>query len=104
MEENYRRLQAAMPQSRIYYAVKANPAAPILDRLVGLGSSFDAASYEEISACLDAGAAPESISYGTTIKKESAIKAAFDRGIRMFAFDSEGELKKLARSAPGSRV
>ena len=104
VEENYRRLQAAMPQSRIYYAVKANPAAPILDRLVGLGSSFDAASYEEISACLDAGAAPESISYGNTIKKESAIKAAFDRGIRMFAFDSEGELKKLARSAPGSRV
>ncbi|UPG71959.1 type III PLP-dependent enzyme [Roseomonas gilardii subsp. gilardii] len=104
VEENYRRLQAAMPQARIYYAVKANPAAPILDRLVGLGSSFDAASYEEVSACLDAGAAPETISYGNTIKKESAIKAAFDRGIRMFAFDSEGELKKLARSAPGSRV
>ncbi|APT57568.1 type III PLP-dependent enzyme [Roseomonas gilardii] len=104
VEENYRRLRAAMPQARIYYAVKANPAAPILDRLVGLGSSFDAASYEEISACLDAGAAPDSISYGNTIKKESAIKAAFDRGIRMFAFDSEGELKKLARSAPGARV
>jgi ornithine decarboxylase len=104
VEENYRRLQAAMPQARIYYAVKANPAAPILSRLVGLGSSFDAASYEEISACLDAGAAPEAISYGNTIKKESAIKAAFDRGIRMFAFDSEGELKKLARSAPGARV
>ena len=104
VEENCRRLLAAMPHSRIYSAVKANPAAPILDRLVGLGSSFDAASYEEISACLDAGAAPESISYGNTIKKESAIKAAFDRGIRMFAFDSEGELKKLARSAPGSRV
>ncbi|SUE43678.1 type III PLP-dependent enzyme [Roseomonas gilardii] len=104
VEENYRRLRAAMPQARIYYAVKANPAAPILGRLVGLGSSFDAASYEEISACLDAGAAPDSISYGNTIKKESAIKAAFDRGIRMFAFDSEGELKKLARSAPGARV
>lgn len=104
VEENYRRLQAAMPQARIYYAVKANPAAPILDRLVKLGSSFDAASYEEISACLDAGAEPDSISYGNTIKKESAIKAAFDRGVRMFAFDSEGELKKLARSAPGARV
>ncbi|WP_145134288.1 type III PLP-dependent enzyme [Roseomonas gilardii] len=104
VEENYRRLQAAMPQARIYYAVKANPAAPILDRLVRLGSSFDAASYEEISACLDAGAEPDAISYGNTIKKESAIKAAFDRGVRMFAFDSEGELKKLARSAPGARV
>ena len=42
---------------QIYYAVKANPAAPILERLVGLGSRFDAASFEEIEACLAAGAA-----------------------------------------------
>src|SRR3954465_5436592 len=38
VEENYRRLMAAMPLARVYYAVKANPAAPILERLVGLGS------------------------------------------------------------------
>ena len=104
VEENYRRLKAAMPLARIYYAVKANPAAPVLDRLVGLGSCFDAASFEEVEACLDAGAAPDSISYGNTVKKESAIRAAFARGVRMFAFDSEAELRKLARSAPGSRV
>jgi len=104
VEQNYRRLKAAMPLARIYYAVKANPAAPVLDRLVGLGSCFDAASFEEVQACLDAGAAPGSISYGNTVKKESAIRAAYARGVRMFAFDSEGELRKLARSAPGSRV
>ena len=104
VEGNYRRLKAAMPLARIYYAVKANPAAPVLDRLVGLGSCFDAASFEEVEACLEAGAAPESISYGNTVKKERAIRAAFARGVRMFAFDSEAELRKLARSAPGSRV
>ena len=104
VEENYRRLKAAMPLARIYYAVKANSAAPVLARLVGLGSCFDAASFEEVEACLDAGAAPGSISYGNTVKKERAIRAAFARGIRMFAFDSEAELRKLARSAPGSRV
>ncbi len=104
VEENYRRLKAAMPLARIYYAVKANPAAPVLDRLVGLGSCFDAASFEEVEACLDAGATPGSISYGNTVKKEGAIRAAFARGVRMFVFDSEAELRKLARSAPGSRV
>ena len=104
IEQNYARLKAALPSARIYYAVKANPAAPILDRLVGLGSSFDAASFEEVQACLDNGAAPEVISYGNTVKKESAIRAAYARGVRMFAFDSEAELRKLARSAPGSRV
>jgi ornithine decarboxylase len=104
VEHNYRRLLAAMPQARIYYAVKANPAAPILERLTTLGSCFDAASYEEVEACLAAGADPARISYGNTVKKERAIKAAFDQGVTMFAFDSEPELRKIARAAPGSRV
>ena len=47
---------------------------------------------------------PSAISYGNTVKKEGAIRAAFERGVRMFAFDSEAELRKLARSAPGARV
>ncbi|MGK7864381.1 type III PLP-dependent enzyme [Falsiroseomonas sp. E2-1-a4] len=104
VEQNYTRLKAALPLARVYYAVKANPAAPILDRLSALGSSFDAASWEEIQACLEAGARPADISFGNTVKKESAIKAAFAAGVTMFAFDSEPELKKLARSAPGARV
>lgn len=101
---NFGRLRDAMPLARIYYAVKANPAAPILDRLVGLGSYFDAASFQEVSMCLASGAAPDAISYGNTIKRERDIAAAYAAGVRMFAFDSEMELEKLARSAPGSRV
>ena len=101
---NFGRLRQAMPLARIYYAVKANPAAPILDRLVGLGSYFDAASFQEVSMCLAAGADPDAISYGNTIKRERDIVAAYAAGVRMYAFDSEMELEKLARSAPGSRV
>ncbi len=104
VEQNYRALMRALPLAQVYYAVKANPAAPILDRLVGLGSSFDAASFEEIEFCLDAGARPETISYGNTIKKVSAIRRAHAAGVTMFAFDSEEELDKLAEHAPGSRV
>ena len=104
VEDNFRRLRDALPLARIYYAVKANPAAPVLERLVGLGSHFDAASFQEVSMCLDAGAEPEAISYGNTIKRERDIAAAYARGVRMFAFDSEMELEKLARSAPGARV
>ena len=102
--ENYARLRAALPLARIYYAVKANPAAPVLERLTGLGSAFDAASWEEIEACLAAGARPEAISYGNTVKKASAIAAAHAAGVTMFAFDSEPELLKLAKHAPGARV
>jgi ornithine decarboxylase len=104
VEANFRALQRAMPLARIYYAVKANPAHPVLERLVGLGSNFDAASYEEVAGCLEAGARPEAISYGNTIKKASAIRAAFGRGVTLFAFDSAEELEKLAVNAPGARV
>ncbi len=104
VEENFRALQRALPLARIYYAVKANPARPVLERLVRLGSRFDAASFEEVACCLDAGAHPEAISYGNTIKKASAIRAAFQRGVTLFAFDSAEELEKLAEHAPGARV
>ena len=104
VEANFRALQRALPLARIYYAVKANPAAPVLRRLVTLASSFDAASYEEVAACLDAGARPEAISFGNTIKKASAIRGAFERGVSLFAFDSAEELEKLAKHAPGARV
>jgi ornithine decarboxylase len=104
VEANFHAIRAALPLARIYYAVKANPARPILDRLVRLGSSFDAASFEEIEACLAAGARPSVISYGNTVKKVSAIRAAHAAGVTMFAFDSAEELEKLAEHAPGARV
>ena len=104
VERNFHTLREALPLARIYYAVKANPAAPVLERLAGLGSSFDAASVEEVEACLAAGAEPGRISFGNTIKKASAISRAFRSGVDMFAFDSDEELYKLAVHAPGSRV
>jgi ornithine decarboxylase len=101
---NYRRLRRALPVAEIYYAVKANPAMPVLQTLVGLGSSFDAASAAEIDACLQAGADAERISYGNTVKKRRDIAKAFAEGVRLYAFDSEDELTKLAKEAPGAKV
>lgn len=104
MESNYRRLRELMPVAEVFYAVKANPAAEILERLVRLGSSFDAASVREVEHCLAAGASPERVSYGNTIKKEVDIAYAREQGVDLYAFDSLAELKKLANSAKGSRV
>jgi ornithine decarboxylase len=104
VENNFIGLRDALPIAQIFYAVKANPAEPILKRLIALGSNFDTASIHEIDTCLAAGADPARISYGNTIKKARDIAAAYDRGIRLFAFDSETELDKLAEHAPGSKV
>ena len=102
--DNYKRLAKAIPEARIYYAVKANPAAPVLRVLRDLSSNFDTASIHEIELCLSLGIAPERLSFGNTIKKEADIRAAFDKGVRLYAFDSQAEVEKLARSAPGAQV
>src|SRR3546814_5249200 len=80
--ENYRRLEAALPDSAIYYAVKANPAPEILRLLASFGSCFDTASLPEIEQVLAAGATADRISYGNTIKKQADIAAAYALGIR----------------------
>ncbi|SNB52401.1 ornithine decarboxylase [Arboricoccus pini] len=104
VEANYRALAEALPDARIYYAVKANPAPEVLHRLAALGSSFDVASVPEVELALATGVNPSSLSFGNTIKKERDIARAFELGVRLFAFDSEAELLKIARAAPGAKV
>src|SRR6478672_1748928 len=75
VRENYLLFAKALPDTRVFYAVKANPAPEVLKLLAELGSCFDVASVSETEAVLAAGATPERISYGNTIKKESEIAA-----------------------------
>ncbi|HVA11780.1 MAG TPA: type III PLP-dependent enzyme [Stellaceae bacterium] len=102
--EAYALLRRYLSSASIYYAVKANPAAEIVALLAQKGANFDVASPAEIALCLGNGATPERLSFGNTIKKERDIAYAYAQGLRLFAFDSAGELDKLARQAPGARV
>ncbi|GAB3448338.1 type III PLP-dependent enzyme [Insolitispirillum peregrinum] len=104
VRSNYLAFANALPDTRVFYAVKANPAPQVLSLLAQLGSCFDTASVPEIEMVLAAGATPDRISFGNTIKKERDIERAWMMGVTLFAFDSEAELLKIARSAPGSKV
>ncbi len=104
VRDNFEKFQRAMPDSRIFYAVKANPAPEILKLLADLGSNFDCASVQEIDMARAAGASADRISFGNTIKKERDIAAAYQRGINLFAVDCEAEVDKVARQAPGAKV
>lgn len=104
VRDNYNAFAGALPDTRVFYAVKANPAPEILELLTKLGSCFDTASIGEIEMVLAAGATAERISFGNTIKKERDIARAFERGVRLFAVDCEAEVEKIARVAPGSKV
>src|ERR1700720_2047060 len=104
VRENYQNFAKALPDTKVYYAVKANPAPEILKLLADLGCCFDVASVPETHAALAASAPPERISYGNTIKKETEIATAFALGVTLFAVDCEAEVEKVARAAPGARV
>lgn len=104
VKDNYNAFAKALPDTRVFYAVKANPAPEVLSLLAGLGSCFDTASVAEIEMALAAGATPDRISYGNTIKKERDVARAFALGIRLYAVDCKAEVEKIARVAPGSRV
>ncbi|MEP0323817.1 type III PLP-dependent enzyme [Bauldia litoralis] len=104
IRENFLNFSKALPDSRVFYAVKANPDPAVLKLLAGLGSNFDCASVAEIDMARNAGATADRISYGNTIKKERDVAAAYNRGVRLFAVDCPEEVDKIARAAPGSRV
>ncbi|MEQ8306181.1 MAG: ornithine/lysine decarboxylase [Hoeflea sp.] len=104
VRDNFVSFRKALPDSSIYYAVKANPAPEILRLLAGLGSNFDCASVAEIEMALQAGATSARVSYGNTIKKERDIARAHALGVSLFAVDSHEEVEKIARAAPGARV
>jgi ornithine decarboxylase len=104
VRENYQAFAKALPDSRVFYAVKANPAPELLRLLASLGSCFDTASVAEIEMVLAAGVTPNRISFGNTIKKERDIARAYELGVRLYAVDCKAEVDKIARAAPGAKV
>ena len=104
VRENFHALRAVLPYAEIRYAVKANPAEPILRLLAGEGSEFDVASVGEVDACASAGVDGSGLTYGNPIKKASHVAYAWSRGVRRFVFDTEEGLGTIAEQAPGSGV
>lgn len=102
--ERYEALSSTLPMASIYYAVKANPARPLLERLVALGSRFDVASPGEIDMCLAAGARPEHISYGNTIKKRRDVAYAASVGVHRYTVDCDSELDKVLSTDPDASI
>ena len=102
--KKYDELNRALPQSDIYYAVKANPEIEILKLLDEKGSFFDVATIYEIDRLLELGIDPSRLSFGNTIKKASDIAYAYSKGVTLFATDCHSDVYKIAANAPHSRV
>lgn len=104
ISEHYDNLKELFPYASVYYAVKANPAPEILTLLRDRGSSFDVASIYELDKLLDLGISAERCSFGNTIKKSKDIRYFHEKGVPLFATDSEADLRNIARAAPGAKI
>jgi ornithine decarboxylase len=104
IDRQYDEMLRHFPYARTYYAVKANPAPEILTLLRDKGACFDVASTYELGKVFALGVTPDRISFGNTIKKAQDIRTFYQQGVRMFATDSEADLRNIAKAAPGARV
>jgi ornithine decarboxylase len=104
IRRRYENLTALLPGVDCYYAMKCNSSPEVVDALAAAGSGFEVASIGELDMLRLQGIDPRDVIYSNTVKPHSHIAAAHEAGVWRFAFDSEGELYKLAEHAPGSSV
>src|SRR5262249_61462486 len=100
VRENYRAFAKALPDSRVFYAVKANPAPELLALLASLGSCFDTASVAEIEMALAAGASAGRTSFRDTTKKERDVPPAPSPRVGGFALHTKAHGTKKAPAPP----
>ncbi len=90
--------------SKVFYAVKANPDVEVLLFLNSLGVGFEIASEGELQILAALGVGPERIITSNPIKSLKFLEKAVPYGISYFAYDSFAEVEKLLRYAPGCNV
>ncbi len=98
------RFRASMPRVHPFYAVKCNSAPEVLRTAVAQGAGFEIASLGELRMLQALGVDPADVLYSNTIKPSTHIAGAAEAGLWRFAVDSEDELYKITRHAPGSAV
>ena len=90
--------------SKVFYAVKANPAKEVISLLAGLGLNFEIASEGELELLAGLGIGAERIITSNPVKTFKFLEHAARHGIKYFAYDSREEVEKLAGMVPGAKV
>lgn len=91
-------------KGEIFYAVKANPSAWVIETLRDAGvRAFDVASINEVKRVSEL--APQArLAFMHPVKSRRAIaEAYFDYGVRTFSLDTQDELTKILESTGGAK-
>ena len=106
---NLMRVRAALQNvgrpTRVYYAMKANRCAPLLEAMAGWGlCGIDACSPDEVDRAVAAGFAPEDISFtGTAVSNRDLDRLLAHRGLTINC-DSLGQIRRIGERAPGREI
>jgi len=92
-------LRRTLPQEiHLHYAIKANPMPAVVRHMLGLVDGLDVASAGEMQVALDAGAAPDTVSFAGPGKTDVELVRAAAAGITINV-ESEREIRTLAQLA-----
>lgn len=96
MGQRVAELRAALPAAvQLHYAMKANPMPAVVGVMAGLVNGIDVASAGELKVALDAGTAPDDISFAGPGKRDGELRQALAAGV-LVNVESLRELRVLA--------
>jgi ornithine decarboxylase len=104
VKKKARMIGRTIKNSKIFYAVKANPDIEILRLIDTLGLGFEIASEGELNILATLNVPAAKIITSNPIKSFRFLRMAAAYGINYFAFDSKDEVLKLRDYTPGSNV
>lgn len=97
VSDRVRQVRDCLPDGvRLHYSIKANPMPALVQHMAALVDGLDVASGGELKIALDAGMAPECISFAGPGKCDAELAQAVAAGVHVHA-ESERELHALAR-------
>ena len=83
----------------LHYALKPLPHPAVVQTVLDLDGYLDLATAGEVELVARLGADPERCIHTHPIKRDIDIRAALDRGVRVFVADNPDEVRKFARYA-----
>lgn len=104
VKQKVRSIGRNIRNSKVFYAVKANPDIEILKLINSLGIGFEIASEGELNILSSLGVSRERIISSNPIKSFRFLKMAGSYGVSHFAIDSYDEIEKLREYSPGCSV
>jgi ornithine decarboxylase len=104
VKEKVKLIGRYIKNSKVFYAVKANPDIKILRYLNKLKLGFEISSEGELGILSKLRVKPERIISSNPVKSLKFLKMASSYGIRYFSFDSRDEVEKLAEVIPDCSV